>query len=118
MYCEIGTISLFLAQKAKKVYGVEIVPQAIDDARHNAEINGITNAEFFVGKAEEVVPDIYKKRRRRLPRGCRGRGPTAKGLRSGASGYSGSYGAGTYRLRELRPGNPGEGCEDTSGEGV
>ena len=61
MYCEIGTISLFLAQKAKKVYGVEIVPQAIDDARHNAEINGITNAEFFVGKAEEVVPDIYKK---------------------------------------------------------
>ena len=61
MYCGIGTISLFLAQKAKKVYGVEIVPQAIDDARHNAEINGITNAEFFVGKAEEVVPDIYKK---------------------------------------------------------
>ena len=61
MYCGIGTISLFLAQKAKKVYGVEIVPQAIDDARHNAEINGITNAEFFVGKAEEVVTDIYKK---------------------------------------------------------
>ena len=61
MYCGIGTISLFLAQKAKKVYGVEIVPQAIDDARHNAEINGITNAEFFVGKAEEVIPDIYKK---------------------------------------------------------
>ena len=60
MYCGIGTISLFLAQKAKKVYGVEIIPQAIDDARHNAEINGITNAEFFVGKAEEVVPDIYK----------------------------------------------------------
>ena len=61
MYSEIGTISLFLAQKAKKVCGVEIVPQVIDDARHNAEINGITNAEFFVGKAEEVVPDIYKK---------------------------------------------------------
>ena len=61
MYCGIGTISLFLAQKAKKVYGVEIVPQAIDDARQNAEINGITNAEFFVGKAEKVVPDIYKK---------------------------------------------------------
>ena len=40
---------------------MEIVPQAIDDARHNAEINGITNAEFFVGKAEEVVTDIYKK---------------------------------------------------------
>ena len=53
LYCGIGTISLFLAQKAKKVYGVEIVPQAIEDARRNAEINGIENVEFFVGKAEE-----------------------------------------------------------------
>ena len=48
--------SLFLAQKARKVYGVEIVPQAIADARRNAVINGIENAEFFVGKAEEVLP--------------------------------------------------------------
>lgn len=56
LYCGIGTISLFLAQKAKKVYGVEIVPQAIEDARRNAEINGIKNVEFFVGKAEEVLP--------------------------------------------------------------
>lgn len=56
LYCGIGTISLFLAQKARKVYGVEIVPQAIEDARSNAKINGITNAEFFVGKAEEVLP--------------------------------------------------------------
>jgi 23S rRNA (uracil1939-C5)-methyltransferase len=61
MYCGIGTISLFLARKAKQVYGVEIVPQAIEDARKNAEINHISNAEFFVGKAEEVVPDIYDK---------------------------------------------------------
>lgn len=59
LYCGIGTISLFLAQKAKKVYGVEIVPQAIDDARSNAKINGIENAEFYVGKAEEVLPEYY-----------------------------------------------------------
>ena len=61
LYCGIGTISLFLAQKAKKVYGVEIVPAAIEDARRNAELNGITNAEFFVGKAEEVLPEMYAK---------------------------------------------------------
>ena len=59
LYCGIGTISLFLAQKAKKVYGVEIVPQAIEDARNNAKINDIENAEFFVGKAEEVLPAYY-----------------------------------------------------------
>ena len=60
LYCGIGTISLFLAKKAKQVYGVEIVPQAIDDAKNNAKINDITNAEFYVGKAEEVLPDYYK----------------------------------------------------------
>ena len=60
VYCGIGTISLFLAQKAKKVYGVEIVPQAIEDARKNAKLNGIENAEFFVGKAEDVLPQYYK----------------------------------------------------------
>jgi 23S rRNA (uracil1939-C5)-methyltransferase len=59
MYCGIGTISLFLAQKAKKVYGVEIVPEAIADARENASINGLSNTEFYVGKAEEVVPRIF-----------------------------------------------------------
>ena len=56
LYCGIGTISLFLAQKAKRVYGVEIVPQAIADAKENALRNHISNAEFFVGKAEEVYP--------------------------------------------------------------
>lgn len=61
MYCGIGTISLCLAQKAKKVYGVEIVPQAIEDARENAVLNGINNTEFFCGKAEEVVPEFYQK---------------------------------------------------------
>lgn len=59
LYCGIGTISIFLAQKAKQVYGVEIVPQAIDDAKENAKINAIDNAEFFVGKAEEVLPEYY-----------------------------------------------------------
>lgn len=59
LYCGIGTISLFLAKKARKVYGVEIVPEAIEDARRNAALNHITNAEFFVGKAEEVVPEVY-----------------------------------------------------------
>lgn len=61
LYCGIGTISLFLAQKAKKVYGVEIIPQAIEDARANAALNGMDNVEFFVGKAEEVLPEQYEK---------------------------------------------------------
>ena len=61
LYCGIGTISLFLAQKAKKVYGVEIVPEAIADAKQNAKLNEITNAEFYVGKAEEVLPEKYEK---------------------------------------------------------
>ena len=61
LYCGIGTISLFLAQKAKQVYGVEIVPQAIEDARANARLNGMDNVSFFVGKAEEVLPEQYEK---------------------------------------------------------
>ena len=60
LYCGIGTISLFLAKNAAQVYGVEIVPQAIEDAKKNAKINGITNAEFFVGKSEEVLPKYYE----------------------------------------------------------
>ncbi len=59
LYCGIGTISLLMATKARKVYGVEIVPQAIEDAKNNALRNSLNNAEFFVGKAEEVVPRIY-----------------------------------------------------------
>lgn len=55
-YCGIGTISLFLAQKAKKVYGVEVVPEAIEDAKKNAKLNGMTNTEFVVGQAEKVMP--------------------------------------------------------------
>ncbi|WP_259455691.1 23S rRNA (uracil(1939)-C(5))-methyltransferase RlmD [Bacillus sp. PK3_68] len=59
-YCGIGTISLFLAQKAKRVFGVEVVPEAIEDAKRNARLNGIENAEFAVGKAEEVITEWYK----------------------------------------------------------
>jgi len=61
LYCGIGTISLFLARKAKHVYGVEIVPQAIEDAKENAKRNGIENVNFYVGKAEEVLPEKYEK---------------------------------------------------------
>lgn len=60
LYCGIGTISLFLAQKAKQVYGVEIVPQAIEDAKKNAQINDIKNAEFYVGKSEDILPEYYE----------------------------------------------------------
>ena len=61
LYCGIGTISLFLARRAGRVYGVEIVPQAIRDAKNNAAINDISNARFYVGKAEEVLPGMYEK---------------------------------------------------------
>lgn len=65
LYCGIGTISLFLATRAKQVCGVEVIPQAIEDAKENACRNHITNAEFFVGKAEEVLPAFYDN-----PDGC------------------------------------------------
>ena len=61
LYCGIGTISLFLAKSAGQVYGVEIVPQAVEDARRNAALNGISNVEFYLGKAEEVLPEKYEK---------------------------------------------------------
>ncbi len=60
LYCGIGTISLFLARHAKQVCGVEVIPQAIEDARENARLNGIENAKFYVGKAEEVLPAFYE----------------------------------------------------------
>lgn len=60
LYCGIGTISLFMAKKAKRVCGVEIIPEAIEDARENARDNGIENVEFYVGKAEEVLPAFYE----------------------------------------------------------
>ena len=63
-YCGIGTISLFLAQKAKQVYGLEIVPEAIENAKKNAERNGLHNTEFYVGAAEEVLPKWVEEQKR------------------------------------------------------
>ena len=59
LYCGVGTISLYLARQARSVVGVEIVPEAIEDARENARLNGLTNTEFYAGKAEVVVPELY-----------------------------------------------------------
>lgn len=88
MYCGIGTISLSLAKKARKVYGVEIVPQAIEDAKVNSEINDLTNTEFFCGKAEEVVPAFYRGELSEDKEGAMGSGvsATANDAGMGASG--------------------------------
>ncbi len=61
LYCGIGTISLYIADKAKKVYGIEIVKEAINDAKENAKLNNITNVEFIVGKAEEIFSKMMKR---------------------------------------------------------
>lgn len=61
IYCGIGTISLMAAKYAKMVYGVEIVPQSIKNAKENAVANNIKNAEFYAGKAEKILPQLYKK---------------------------------------------------------
>jgi len=61
LYCGIGTISLFLSAKAGKVYGVEVVEAAINDARRNAALNGVDNVEFIAGEAEKVVPNLYSR---------------------------------------------------------
>ena len=60
LYCGIGTISVFMANSCKKVYGIEIVPQAIENAKENAEMNEIKNAEFFVGEVENVLPTLFE----------------------------------------------------------
>ena len=83
LYCGIGTISLFLATRAKQVYGVEIIPQAIEDACENARRNGINNAAFFVGKAEEVLPKFYEKQ-------GLGRDSTSEGIATGGTGIDAS----------------------------
>ena len=59
LYCGIGTISLFLSERATKVYGVEVVEAAIEDARRNAQLNGVINTEFIAGEAERIVPEMY-----------------------------------------------------------
>lgn len=81
LYCGIGTISLFLAGRAKQVCGVEVIPQAIADAKENAARNGIGNAAFFVGKAEEVLQEYY---------GDRPKGEGAGGSQGGSEGIHGS----------------------------
>ena len=63
LYCGVGTISLFMARHAGKVCGVEVIPEAIENAKQNAARNGIENAEFYVGKAEEVLPAYVEARR-------------------------------------------------------
>lgn len=60
IYCGIGTISLLLAKKAKHVYGIEIVEQAIDNAEVNAKKNNIDNVSFYAGKAETLLPKLYE----------------------------------------------------------
>ena len=112
LYCGIGTISLFLAGSAKKVYGVEVIPQAIEDARENAEKNGIRNVEFFVGKAEEVLPEFYKKRAGGLAgdneRGGREAGPGDEGIRQEEGREAGSGGEGIRREEGREAGSGGE----------
>jgi 23S rRNA (uracil1939-C5)-methyltransferase len=60
IYSGIGTISLYLAREASKVYGIEVVESAVEDARENAKLNGIYNTEFICGSAEKVVEDLYR----------------------------------------------------------
>ena len=61
LYCGIGTISIFIADHVKKVYGVEIVEEAIEDAKINARINEINNVQFYAGATEELIPEMYRK---------------------------------------------------------
>ncbi len=61
LYCGIGTISLFISEKAKKVYGIEVVEAAVEDAKENARLNNIENVEFIKGKSEEIVPELFNK---------------------------------------------------------
>ena len=61
LYCGIGTIGIFASNKAKKLYGIETVPEAIEDAKENAKLNGIENAEFFVGDVEKALPEFIDK---------------------------------------------------------
>jgi len=69
LYCGIGTITLSMAKTAGRVYGIEVIPEAIEDAKRNADRNGISNAEFYCGKAEEVLPEFYEKKRKTVSGG-------------------------------------------------
>lgn len=62
LYCGIGTIGIFASDNVKKIYGIETIKEAIDDAKENAKINGVNNSEFFVGDVEKVLPEFIKER--------------------------------------------------------
>ena len=62
MYCGIGTIGIFASKEAKKLYGIETIKEAIEDAKENARLNNVENAEFFVGNVEKVLPDLVKEK--------------------------------------------------------
>ncbi len=62
LYCGIGTIGIFASPKIKKLYGIETIPQAIEDAKGNAKLNNIENSEFFVGDVEKTLPEFIKQR--------------------------------------------------------
>lgn len=102
-------------QKAKKVYGVEIVPQAIEDARRNARLNGMENVEFFVGKAEEVLPEQYEKNQ--IYADVIVVDPPRKGC-DRCAGYDPENAARTGRLCQLRFRYPGKRSEIPCGWGV
>jgi len=119
LYCGIGTISLFLARSAQRVYGVEIVPQAVEDARENARRNGIANAEFFVGKAEELVPEFGRKSCGAGRKDdCVGQGDGRVGRDDSSEGWEdGSAGGNTQGLKLLPPDvivvdPPRKGCDE------
>lgn len=62
LYCGIGTIGIFASDKAKKVYGIEVIPEAIEDAKENAKLNNVENTEFFAGEVEKILPELIEKR--------------------------------------------------------
>lgn len=62
LYCGIGTIGIFASKNAKKLYGIETIPQAIEDAKENAKLNNIENAEFYVGDVENVLPKLVNEK--------------------------------------------------------
>ena len=123
LYCGIGTISLFLAQKAGKVYGVEIIPQAIDDARRNAETQrDLKMRSSLSGKAEEVLPRRYLRDMKGRTAGLRAEGcrtradvivvdPPRKGCDEALLDTIVKMAAGEGRVCELRSGDAGAGPE-------